>query len=286
MTTWSRRKEEVMKRRVALLVLALIAAVVSAVLLMGAGNTAETGLDEDRVFQFGCDFVKTANLDPFKDELGITNVHEHEFWGYKYPTNDVTVRQLLSATEAQNSCGPSFVKLMMWNPVNRDAVGGRNVPQRLSYYVTVYPDRSPIPQGSKIVARSVDFRCGEQAPVSTPPYGCQAPSFRVRYFLPNCWDGQGKNPQDFYYAAESGCGPNGTRIAAVRVALHYGNSGGMLASPLEFSTGDDTWGDFTTAHFDAFEVNKQPDYNNTVSTCSYKVPRPAYCTPPGGSNAL
>lgn len=152
---------------------ALIGVLLASLLLLlvafSSARTAEATHKSGNTFQFGCNFVKTDRIDPFKDELGITHVHRHEVFGYRGLQNNSTVTDLLNGA---NSCGPSFIKAAYWNPLNTDA-GTRNMPKRLSVYYSGWGDVNKlvhIPQGAKLYGTDEDFRCGTGQARQTPPY--------------------------------------------------------------------------------------------------------------------
>src|SRR5215212_9694028 len=147
----------------------LASLLLSLVASLSGARTADATHNSGNTFQFGCSFVKTGRIDPFKDELGITDVHRHEVFGYQNLQNNSTVTDLL---DGANSCGPSFIKAAYWNPLNTDA-GTRNMPQRLSVYYTGWGDVDKlvhIPQGAKLYGTDEDFRCGTAPDTETPPY--------------------------------------------------------------------------------------------------------------------
>ena len=266
----------------------LLASLLLSLVAFSSARTADATHKSGNTFQFGCKFVKTDRIDPFKDELGITHVHRHEVFGYRNLQNNSTVTDLLNGA---NSCGPSFVKAAYWNPLNTDA-GTRNMPKRISVYYSGWGDVNElvhIPQGAKLYGTDEDFRCGSGPARQTPPYGCKADEFRIRVHFPECWSGNGVHPREFVEANSGGeCASGYEPIPRIRVAVHYHNSGGILKEPLRVSAGADRMEDWSFMHADIWEVNRQAGFRDAIERCVFKsqnTGEPHMCSPPA-SNQL
>jgi hypothetical protein len=121
--------------------------------------------------------------------------HDHVFYGNKGVNADSTHETLVSNTDT--TCSHTFATSSYWNPVVKDGDTEINEPNRLSIYYTGSGDQTkvqPIPDGLQLLGKDengrVDYRCGQDDPVSSPPYGCTAQQFRIRFTSPSA----GTNP--------------------------------------------------------------------------------------------
>ncbi len=90
------------------------------------------------------------------------------------------------------TCSRAYATSSYWHPVVKDGAEA-NPPKKVSVYYVGAGDGAkiqPIPDGLQLLGKDgngkVDYRCGQDPPVSSPPYGCKAEEFRIRVRFPEC----------------------------------------------------------------------------------------------------
>jgi hypothetical protein len=263
-----------------------------------AGAQSVEDVTTGPTLQFGCDVVeftledgsttKVRPIDPIVDpEPG--HAHDHVFYGNTGVDADSTYETLVKNTDT--TCSHTFATSSYWNPVVKDGETEVNEPNRLSIYYTGSSDQTkvqPIPDGLQLIGKGengkVDYRCGQDAPVSSPPYGCTAQQFRIRVHFPECWDRSSLAPDSLVDMSRGECpSSHPYQIPTIRMAVHYDNVGGILNGPLMVSAGD---GEFLGAgffHADVFDAPQQPAFDDTIRKCVNNVADgatpPAVCRP-------
>jgi Domain of unknown function (DUF1996) len=278
---------------VAVLSLTAVAGTVLLVVAMGLvpdqqvaeAQTEEVGLTGPTL-QFGCDVAKAAAIDPI---LNPEHPHDHVFYGNKGVDADSTYESLVANKDT--TCSLPFATSSYWNPVIKDGTTEVNEPRRLSIYYTGRDDQTKvrsIPDGLKLIGNKdngkVDYRCGEEPPVTSPPYGCTADEYRIRVHFPECWDRSSLTPESLVRMRGGSCpSSHPYQIPTIRMSVHYENVGGVLNGPLQVSAGG---GEFLGAdffHADVFAASQEPDFNDTVTKCVNDVADgavpPAICRP-------
>ena len=248
-------------------------------------QTQVDGLSEP-ILQFGCKVVKSAAEDPILDpELP----HDHVFYGNKGVDADSTYESLVANKDT--SCNLPFATSSYWNPVVKDGTTEENQPRKISVYYTGRGDQTkvqPIPAGLQLIGNKdngrVDYRCGAEPPVTSPPYGCTADEFRIRVHFPECWDQSSLNPDSLVRMIGEQCpSSHPYRIPSIRMAVHYENVGGILEGPLQVSAGDGEYLEADFFHADVFAASQEPDFRDTIEKCVNNVADgaipPAVCRP-------
>jgi Domain of unknown function (DUF1996) len=279
--------------RRAVLLLATVAGTVLLVVSLGlvpdqqvaGAQTEEDGLPGPTL-QFGCDVAKAAAIDPILDP---EHPHDHVFYGNKGVDEDSTYESLVANRDT--SCSLPFATSSYWNPVLRDGTTELNQPSKLSLYYTGRDDQAkvqPIPDGLQLIGNKdngkVDYRCGAEPPVTSPPYGCTADEYRIRVHFPECWDRSTLAPDSLVRMRGGSCpSSHPYQIPTIRISVHYENVGGVLNGPLQVSAGG---GEFLGAdffHADVFAASQEPDFNDTIRKCVNDVADgavpPAVCRP-------
>jgi hypothetical protein len=236
--------------------------------------------------QFGCDVVKAAAEDPIVDP---EHPHDHVFYGNKGVDAESTYESLVA--DKDTSCNLPFATSSYWNPVVKDGTTEDNQPRRISVYYTGKNDQSkvrPIPDGLQLIGNKdngrVDYRCGEDPPVTSPPYGCTADEFRIRVHFPECWDQSSLKPDSLVRMTSGSCPRSHPyQIPTIRMAVHYENVGGVLEGPLQVSAGGGKFLEADFFHADAFAASQEPDFRDIIEKCvngvaDETVP-PAVCRP-------
>lgn len=271
--------------------------------------------DNQNTLTYDCGPIGVRHEDPFADELGVTDVHQHFFRenrAIEAYGEGVTEQQLLSSKNT--TCGPSWATGLQWNPLTRDPANGvhSQFTNAIVYIRNGVADPSQlrhIPVGAKLLAKGdlIDgthrftFNCspGDQAGVKrTPPYGCTSDEIRIRQRFPQCWDQKGNNPQNFVYPVNGRC-PTGT-VPIPEVSYNIGiRTPNPMRSPLEVSAGHDSWRDWTFMHMDFWATMQQDDptpdgsidppegFREAVEACVMKpesAPRYSYCTHPDSND--
>ena len=255
----------------------IVAGIVLLVVAMGlvsgqrpAGAQSVEDVTTGPTLQLGCGVAKVAAMDPIFDP---EHPHDHVFYGNTGVNADSTHETLVSNTDT--TCSHTFATSSYWNPVVKDGETEINKPNKLSIYYTGSGDQTkvqPIPDGLQLLGKDengrVDYRCGQDAPVSSPPYGCTAQQFRIRIHFPECWDRSSLAP-DSLVEMRSGACPSSHpyQIPTIRMSVHYDNVGGILKGPLMVSAGD---GEFLGAdffHADAFSAPQEPAFRDTIKRC-------------------
>jgi hypothetical protein len=238
------------------------------------------------ILQFGCDVVKVAAEDPI---VGPEHPHDHVFYGNKGVNADSTYESLVANKDT--SCNLPFATSSYWNPVVKDGTTEINQPIKLSVYYIGKGDQTkvqPIPNGLQLIGNKdngkVDYRCGAEPAVTSPPYGCTADEYRIRVQFPECWNRSSLKPDSLVRMSGSSCpSSHPYQIPTIRMSVHYGNVGGILEGPLQVSAGS---GEFLGAdffHADVFAAPQEPDFNDTIKKCVNNVADaaipPAVCRP-------
>jgi hypothetical protein len=263
---------------------------VAAMGLVSGQRPAEAQSEEDVVtgptLQFGCNVAKVEAIDPILDP---EHAHDHVFYGNKGVTADSTYESLVNNKDT--TCSHTFATSSYWNPVVKDGETEVNEPNRLSVYYFGRGDQTkvqPIPDGLQLIGNEnrgkVDYRCGQDPSVSSPPYGCTAQEFRIRVHFPECWDRSSLAPDSLVRMSGGECpSSHPYQIPTIRMAVHYDNVGGVLEGPLLVSAGD---GEFLGAdfmHADVFDAPQQPAFDDTIRKCVNNVAdgaaQPAVCRP-------
>ena len=235
--------------------------------------------------QFGCDVVKVAAEDPI---LNPEHPHDHVFYGNMDVSADSTYESLVANKDT--SCSLPFATSSYWNPVIKDGTED-NPPKKISVYYFGKNDQAkvqPIPDGLQLIGNKdngkVDYRCGEEPPVTSPPYGCTADEYRIRVHFPECWDRSSLGPESLVRMRGGSC-PNSHpyQIPSIRMSVHYENVGGVLNVPLQVSAGDGQFMKADSFHADIFSAPQEPDFNDTIKKCVNDVADgtvpPALCRP-------
>lgn len=264
----------------------LLLTVAGAVLLVAAvglvsGHRPAGAQEEDEedslrgpTLQFGCGVAKVAAMDPIFDP---EHPHEHVFYGNRGVEADSTHESLVNNPDT--TCSLPFATSSYWNPVVKDGTTEVNQPKRVSVYYMGRGDQTRIrhiPDGLQLLGNSengkVDYRCGVEPPVPSPPYGCTAHEFRIRVAFPECWDQTSLAPDSLVRKNSSGCpSSHPYQIPTIRLSVHYENAGGVLEGPLMVSAGA---GEFLGAdffHADVFAAPRQPGFNDAIQKCAMDV---------------
>jgi hypothetical protein len=188
------------------------------------------------------------------------------------------------------SCGHSYATSSYWNPVVKDG-DELNQPRSLSVYYVGRADQTkvqPIPDGLQLIGRDgngrVDYRCGQDPPVSSPPYGCTAEEFRIRVHFPECWDRSSLAPESLVRMSSGACpSSHPYQIPTIRMSVHYQNVGGVLSGPLQVSAGREEFLGADFFHADVFAAPQEPAFRDTIKKCVNNVADgavpPAVCQP-------
>ena len=271
----------------------IVAGIVLLVVAMGlvsgqrpAGAQSVEDVTTGPTLQLGCGVAKVAAMDPIFDP---EHPHDHVFYGNKGVNADSTYETLVSNTDT--TCSLTFATSSYWNPVVKDGETEINKPNKLSIYYTGSGDQTkvqPIPDGLQLLGKDengkVDYRCGQDAPVSSPPYGCTAQQFRIRIHFPECWDRSSLAP-DSLVEMRSGACPSSHpyQIPTIRMSVHYDNVGGILKGPLMVSAGDGAFLGADFFHADVFSAPQEPAFRDTIKKCVNNVEDgavpPAVCRP-------
>ncbi len=279
--------------RRAVLLLTTVAGTVFLVLAMGlvpdqqlADAQTEVDGPSGPTLQFGCNVVKDAAEDPIVDP---EHPYDHVFYGNKGIDADSTYESLVANKDT--SCNLPFVTSSYWNPVIKDGTTEDNQPKRISVYYTGKNDQTkvqPIPDGLQLIGNKdngrVDYRCGDEPPVTSPPYGCTADEYRIRVHFPECWDRSSREPDSLVRIRGGSCpSSHPYQIPTIRMSVHYENVGGVLEGPLQVSAGG---GEFLGAdffHADVFAASQEPDFRDIIKKCVNNVADgavpPAVCRP-------
>ena len=263
---------------------------VVAMALMSGQRTAGAQSEEDVLtgptLQFGCNVLKVAAIDPIFDPA---HPHDHVFYGNTGVDADSTYESLVSNPDT--TCANTYATSSYWHPVVKDGTTEVNQPRRLSAYYMGRGDQTkvrPIPDGLQLLGNDengkVDYRCGAEPAVTSPPYGCTAEEFRLRVHFPECWDRSSLQPDSLVRMSGGAC-PNSHpyQIPSIRMSVHYGNVGGVLEGPLMVSAGH---GEFLGAdffHADVFAAPQEPAFRDAIVKCVNNVADgavpPAACRP-------
>jgi Domain of unknown function (DUF1996) len=279
--------------RRAVLLLTAVAGTVLLVVAMGlvpnqhlADAQTEADGSSGPTLQFGCNVVKAAAEDPIVDP---EHPHDHVFYGNKGVDADSTYESLVAHKDT--SCNLPFATASYWNPVIKDGTTEDNQPSKISIYYTGKNDQSkvqPIPDGLQLIGNKdngrVDYRCGDEPPVRSPPYGCTADEYRIRVHFPECWNQSSRKPDSLVKMRGVSCpSSHPYQIPTIRMSVHYENVGGVLEGPLEVSAGG---GEFLGAdffHADIFAASQEPDFRDIIKKCVNNVADgavpPAVCRP-------
>ena len=238
------------------------------------------------ILQFGCKVAKVAAMDPITDDR---HPHKHVFYGNNKSIDpDSTWSSLVN--EPSTTCARSFATSAYWHPVTRDGTKVNPI-RRLSVYYLGRGQQSkvrPIPDGLQLIANEsngkVDYRCGQQATVDSPPYGCRADEFRIRVHFPDCWDQKSLKPSTLVESETGDCpSSHPYRIPKIRMSIHYLNSDGTLKGPLRVSAGAGEWKNARYMHADVFDAPQQPAFNRMITRCVINIkdnePTPDPCQP-------
>lgn len=184
--------------------------------------------------QFGCGFVKTAKIDPMFPDM---TPHVHDFFGNLGVNKDSTIKTL--SQDRRTSCRFDWYTSSHWSVAIHE--GGKILkPFRSDIYYQGVRDQSSlknIPRGAQMKGTRVDYRCGMEKPVTSVPYGCTEPLFRVRIHYQDCHDQKGVRPENFTYSEKWVCPPGSVRIPRSWLAVHYKNEDG-IQKPLWVHGGD------------------------------------------------
>ena len=251
-----------------------------------AGAQSEEDVLTGPTLQFGCNVLKVAAIDPIFDP---EHPHDHVFYGNTGVDADSTYESLVN--NPQTTCANTYVTSSYWNPVVKDGTTEVNQPRRVSVYYVGRGDRTkvqPIPDGLQLLGNNengkVEYRCGAEPAVTSPPYGCTAEEFRIRVHFPECWDRSSLQPDSLVRMSGGACpSSHPYQIPTVRMSVHYGNVGGVLKGPLMVSAGH---GEFLGAdffHADVFAAPQEPAFRDTIRKCVNNVADgtvpPAACRP-------
>ena len=266
-------------------------------------------IDTANTLLFDCGPIGVRHEDPFADELGVSDVHQHFFRenrAIETYGEDITEEQLKSSSDT--TCGPSWATGLQWNPLTRDPVNGvhsqfTNATIYVREGMAAPSQLVHIPAGAKMLAKThrMTFNCtpGDQSGVTTtPPYGCKSDVVRIRQKFPQCWTGPGILPQNFTYPTNGRC-PSGA-LWIPEISYNIGiRTPKPLASPLEISAGAASWKDWTFMHMDLWATFRQNDptpdgtirppegFREAVEACVMKpldAPRYSYCTHPDSND--
>ena len=269
----------------------MVAGTVILVLAMGlvsgqrpAGAQSVEDVATGPTLQFGCGIAKVAAIDPIFDP---EHPHDHVFYGNTGVDADSTYESLVNNLETPSTtCDHTYATSSYWHPVVKDGETEVNEPVKLSVYYTGSNDQTkvqPIPDGLQLLGKDengkVDYRCGQNAPVSSPPYGCTANQYRIRVHFPECWDRSSLAPDSLVRMSGGACpSSHPYQIPTIRLSAHYNNVGGVLKGPLMVSAGN---GEFLGAdffHADVFAAAQEPAFRDTIKKCVNNVADGA--TPP------
>ena len=239
-----------------------------------AGAQSEEDVLTGPTLQFGCNVLKVAAIDPIFDP---EHPHDHVFYGNTGVNADSTYESLVN--NKHTTCANTYATSSYWNPVVKDGTTEINQPRRLSAYYVGRGDQTklqPIPDGLQLLGNSengkVDYRCGAEPAVTSPPYGCTAEEFRIRVHFPECWDPPSLQPDSLVRMSGGACpSSHPYQIPTLRMSVHYGNVGGVLKGPLMVSAGD---GEFLGAdffHADVFAAPQEPAFSDTIKKCVNNV---------------
>src|SRR5918995_6396213 len=239
-----------------------------------AGAQSEEDALTGPTLQFGCNVLKVAAIDPIFDP---EHPHDHVFYGNTGVDADSTYESLVN--NPNTTCANTYATSSYWNPVVKDGTTEINQPRRLSAYYVGRGDQTkvqPIPDGLQLLGNNengkVDYRCGADPAVTSPPYGCTAEEFRIRVHFPECWDRSSLQPDSLVRMSGGACpGSHPYQIPTIRMSVHYGNVGGVLKGPLMVSAGD---GEFLGAdffHADVFAAPQEPAFRDTIKKCVNNV---------------
>jgi Ca2+-binding RTX toxin-like protein len=218
--------------------------------------------------------MKVAAIDPILDP---EHPHDHVFYGNTGVDADSTYGSLV--INKDTTCHRTYATSSYWNPVVKDGTTEVNHPSSISVYYVGRGDQTkvqPIPDGLQLIGRDengkVDYRCGQDPPESSPPYGCTAENFRIRVHFPECWDRSSLNPDSLVRMSGGACpSSHPYQIPTIRMSVHYENVGGVLEGPLQVSAGG---GEFLGAdffHADVFAAPQEPAFRDTIKKCVNNV---------------
>jgi Domain of unknown function (DUF1996) len=251
-----------------------------------AGAQSEEDVLTGPTLQFGCNVLKVAAIDPIFDP---EHPHDHVFYGNTGVDADSTYESLVN--NKHTTCANTYATSSYWNPVVKDGTTEVNQPRRLSVYYVGRGDQTkvqPIPDGLQLLGNNengkVEYRCGAEPAVTSPPYGCTAEEFRIKVHFPDCWDRSSLQPDSLVRMSGGACpSSHPYQIPTVRMSVHYGNVGGVLKGPLMVSAGH---GEFLGAdffHADVFAAPQEPAFRDTIRKCVNNVADgtvpPAACRP-------
>jgi hypothetical protein len=251
-----------------------------------AGAQSEEDVLTGPTLQFGCNVLKVAAIDPIFDP---EHPHDHVFYGNTGVDADSTYESLVN--NKHTTCANTYATSSYWNPVVKDGTTEVNQPRRLSVYYVGRGDQTkvqPIPDGLQLLGNNengkVEYRCGAEPAVTSPPYGCTAEEFRLKVQFPECWDRSSLQPDSLIRMSGGACpSSHPYQIPTVRMSVHYGNVGGVLKGPLMVSAGH---GEFLGAdffHADVFAAPQEPAFRDTIRKCVNNVADgtvpPAACRP-------
>ena len=250
------------------------------------GAQSEEDVLTGPTLQFGCHVLKVAAIDPIFDP---EHPHDHVFYGNTGVDADSTYESLVN--NPHTTCANTYATSSYWNPVVKDGTTEVNQPRRLSVYYVGKGDQTkvqPIPDGLQLLGNSengkLEYRCGAEPAVTSPPYGCTAEEFRIKVHFPECWDSSSLQPESLAKMKGGACpSSHPYQIPTIRMSVHYGNVGRVLEGPLMVSAGD---GEFLGAdffHADVFAAPQEPAFRDTITKCVNNVADgavpPAACRP-------
>jgi hypothetical protein len=237
-------------------------------------------------FVVRCGYSHTLADDPivFPDQPGES--HLHDFFGNTSVDAFSTVNSLLAS---DTTCRAPSDTAGYWAPtafMNGQIIKPKVM--RIYYLGTRLQPVETIPAGLKIIGGSRDatsaagnphvrWSCGETREVKTPrehaPYDC-TPWQQHRFVdgvvaivdLPNCWDGEGLEPENVTYPVAGTCPPGFPHVLPrLSERIHYGvmnpiNPDGSVGLTLSS-------GEYWTMHADFWNTWQQERLDELVESC-------------------
>lgn len=222
---------------------------------------------QNPTLQIGCQFVKTATMDPmFKPEFP----HRHDFFAHPGIKADSTATSL--SRDRRTACFKKWYTVSKWLPDVKESGAHLKQVKIVSYYSGV-GDQSKLkapPPGLLYFGNKIDYRCGGDAAVTTVPYGCKAEMFRIRVHFPDCWDRTSLRPESLSYSKKWVCPPGSVRLPKHWMAVHYKNDSG-INFPLLVHAGNNEWKSELALHGNSIH-SAQRGFYDELKRCVIEAP--------------
>lgn len=230
----------VLKRNLLCIVGTVIAAALFAIACFSSTKMASAA--DLRTVQVGCEVHETLQLDFFFPD----NAHLHNFVGGKPATSGMTTHDLQQ--NSKTSCNtPEYLAEdwfpQIWHGPNEQVVTIRKV--NVYYRGDEGATMAPIPDGARLLGgeqiTNIEYMCGGNGAQKFDTIngidGCTQEQFRFTIDLPDCWDGSGKQVNDFAFRQGASSCPTGfpNKLIEARFAIHYNTPPGGLQLPVKFS---------------------------------------------------